>query len=209
MANVLNVTGDASISGTLRLGGSLSPTRARSALLSITELAEYVIPWTWWRVHDAYHTNLPGTAASDDLALIGGTFGSASPCIQGLDFGGTSTTAYARANIPLPWEYEDGQTVKLRFHAGILTTVADDSLTLDVVAYETDEEVGIGSDICATAAQSINSLTLADIDFTITATSLVAGDVLDVRIVVAGTDAGNLGVMIPVIGSAKLLCDVR
>jgi hypothetical protein len=209
MGTTTTFPGDIVVPGTARISGGVSPTMARSSILSQAELQAFTVPWTLWRVHDALHTNLPGTAAADDLALIGGTFGSASPSIQSLDFGGTSTTAYARAQIPLPWEYESGQSVELRFHAGMLTTLADASCTLDVECYETDEETGISADICADAAQSINSLTLADIDFTITPTALVAGDLLDVRITVAGTDAGNLGVMTACIGAVKLLCDVR
>lgn len=209
MANPVTVPGDLVVPGNLRVSGSITPALARSNILALSELEPFVVPWTSWRVWDALHTNLPGTAATDDLALIGGTWASASPSIQSLDFGGTSTTAYARAQIPIPWEYEDGQTVVLRFHAGMLTTVADDVCTLDVVCYETDEEAGIGADICATAAQSINSLVLADIDFTITPTALAAGDLLDVRITVYGNDAGDLGVMKACIGSVKLLCDVR
>jgi hypothetical protein len=172
-------------------------------------LEPFVIPWTAWRVWDALATNLPGTAADDDLGLIGGTFATASPSIQSVDFGGGNTTAYARTQISLPWEYEDGQTVTLRFHAGMLTTVADNACTLDVQCYESNEETGISADLCTTAAQSINSLVLADIDFTITPTSLAAGNMLDVRIAVVATDAGNLGVMKAIIGAAKLLCDVR
>ena len=207
MGNPLSIPGDLIVPGTLRLSGSISPTLAKSSVLAIAEEQPWVVPWTLWRVHDALETNLPGTAATDDLALVGGTFGVASPCIQGLDCGGLTTTAYARAQIPLPWDYVAGQTVKLRFHAGMLTAIADDYAKLDVLCYETDEEVGIGADICATTVQDINSLVLADIDFTITATSLVAGDLLDVLIVVTAHDVNNLDVMIPVIGSVKLLYD--
>jgi hypothetical protein len=209
MPNQTTFPGGIVVNGDIRVSGKIQPAIARANILSLVELAQYTVPWSLWRVHDAIATNLPAAAADDDLGLVGGTFGSASPSIQSVDFGGTSTTAYARAQIPLPAEYEAGQTVTLRFHAGMLV-VADDSCTLDVVCYETDEEAGISADICATAAQSINSATLADMDFTITPSALTAGDLLDVRIVVAGTDAGNAAPNITaVIGAAKLLCDVR
>jgi hypothetical protein len=208
MANPTTFPGDI-VCQNIRCNGSITPTMTRANILSQVELAQFTVPWTLWRVHDALATNLPAAAADDDLGLIGGTFGSASPSIQSVDFGGTSTTAYARAQIPLPAEYEAGQTVTLRFHAGMLV-IADASCTLDVVCYETDEEAGIGADICATAAQSINSATLADSDFTITPSALTAGDLLDVRIVVAGTDAGDAAPnIIAVIGAVKLLCDIR
>jgi len=209
MANPTTLPGDLIVPGNIRVNGSITPAIARASILAQAELQAFTVPWTLWRVHDALQTNLPGTAATDDLALIGGTFATASPTIQGVDFGGGNTTAYARAQIPLPWEYEAGQSVTLRFHAGILTTEADASCTLDVECFETDEEAGISADLYAGTAQSIDSLVMADIDFTITPTALTAGDLLDVRIKVYGEDAGNLGVMIPCIGAVKLLCDVR
>jgi hypothetical protein len=211
MANPTNFPGDIVVPGVARITGGITPTLVRSSILALVELAEYTIPWTAWRVHDALATVLPGTAANDDLGLIGGAFGSASPTIQSVDFGGTSTTAYARCQIPLPAEYEAGQTVTLRFHAGMLV-VADATCTLDVVCYEADGEAGISADIVSESspAQSINSATFADINFIITPSALTAGDLLDVRIVVAGTDATNAQANITaVIGSAKLLCDVR
>uniref|UniRef100_A0A6M3ILE7 Uncharacterized protein n=1 Tax=viral metagenome TaxID=1070528 RepID=A0A6M3ILE7_9ZZZZ len=197
------------VAGDINMTGALSPTKTRTQLLAITELAAFTVPWTLWRVWDAMQTNLPGTAATDDLALVGGTWASGSPSLQGLDFKASSTIAYARAQIPLPWCYADGQTVLLQFHAGMLTTIADDAATLDVVCYETDEEAGISADLCATAEQSINSLTLADKNFTITPTALVAGDLLDVRIKVSGNDVANATATIPIIGAVQLLCDVR
>jgi hypothetical protein len=153
---------------------------------------------------------LPDAGANDDLGLIGGTFASASPTLQTGDLKSAgATTRYARAQIRLPAEYQAGQTVVLRFHAGMLTTQSDGTATLDVQCYCSDEEAGISADLCATAAQSINSLTLADIDFSITPTSLTAGDLLDVRIAIAISDAAGATAVIGCIGAAKLLCDVR
>jgi len=210
MANPTSFPGDIVVSGNVRLSGTISPVQARASVLAITELVQFTIPWHWWRIwNDAANDNLPGTAAADDLALIPGTFGTASPSIQGQDCGNNNTTAYARVQIPLPWDYADGNTVTLRFHAGMLTTVAQTSVMLDVLCYETDEEVGISADICNTVAQSINSVTLADIDFTITPTALVAGDLLDVRITIVTVDVTDAGVMTPVIGAVKMLYDAR
>lgn len=181
---------------------------ARTALTE-EALVEYPIQLTDLRVHDAFQTNLPGTAATDDLALIGGTFGSAAPMIQGVDFGGTSTTAYARFLAQLPAEYVSAGDLKLRVRGGMLTTVSDTTATVDVEAYKADDDGAVGSDICATAAQSINSLTIADKDFVITATGLAAGDVLDIRVKVTGSDTGNLGVMTPAITKLSLLQDIK
>ena len=132
------------------------------------------------------------------------------PTLQGSDFGGTSITQYAARQIVLPAEYVAGQTITLRFSAAILTTVADASLTLDVEAYLSGREGAVsGADLYVGAAQSINFLTYDDYDFTLTPTSRDVGDLIDVRITIAGTDAGNLGVMIPEIGQVELLLDIK
>ena len=209
MANPITLPGDLTVPDNLRLSGSISPAKTRTEILALSDLKPFVVPWTLWRVWNALETNLPGTAAADDLALVGGTFGSASPSIQTDDFGGSSIDKKARAQIPLPWEYIVGETVTLRFHAGMLTTVAESACELDVECYETDEETGVSGDICTTGATSINSLIFEDKDFVITPTALSPGDLLDVRISIIASDGTDLGVMIGCIGAVKLLCDVR
>ncbi len=191
------------------LRDGFTPGLSRANLAQDT-LKPYTIPWTAWRIHDALASNLPGTSASANLGLIGGTFASASPSIQTSDLQSAGATSrYARAQIPLPAEYDDGETVVLRFHAGMVTTIADNTCTLDVQAYETDEEVGISADLCATGATTMNSLVFADIDFTITAAALVAGDLLDVRILIACNDAAASTAVLATIGAAQLLCDIK
>ena len=209
MANATSFPGDVIIPGNLHVTGGISPLKARSDVLVLTEQT-FTVPWTLWRVHDAMHTNLPGTAATDDLALIGGTFATGVPSIQTVDFRGTNTTAYARAQIPLPADYVAGQSVKLRFHCGSLTTLPDAACTLDVICYKSDEESLVSAgDICATTVQTITPLTMADVDFTITATTLAPGDMLDVRITVYGEDAGDLGTMTLCIGAVQVVYYVR
>jgi hypothetical protein len=182
--------------------------------LAVTQFAQrtnsrFGIPFTSWRVWDAMHTNLPGTSATDDLGLIGGTFATASPTIQTSDLKTVTATRYARVVIALPHNYQDGQTVTLRFHAGMKTTIADGSATLDVQCYESDLEEGIGADLCTTAAIDINSVTLADRDFTITPTGLVKGDVLDIRIAIAVVDTATGTAVIGIIGNAEVLIDCQ
>ena len=210
MANPTNFPGDIEVAGDLRIGGSVTPALTRANILALAELQPFIIPWTDWRVWDAMQTNLPGTPLTDDLGLVGGTFATDPPSIQTEDLKAAgATTSYARTQIALPWHYEASQTVTLRFHAGMITTVSDGTATLDVQCYESDEEVGISADICATAARSINSLVFADMDFTITDAGLVAGDLLDVRIAIAINDGATGTAVIGCIGAAKLLCDVR
>ena len=189
---------------------NVTPAIPRSHL-ALDNLKAFRVPLTELRVHDAMQTLLPAAGVNDDLGLVGGTFGSGTPSAQTSDLKAAgATTQYARFQCPLPAEYADGETVVLRLHAGMLTTVADGSATIDIEAYLSDDEAGVsGADLCATAAQSINSLSVADKDFTITSGALSAGDTLDVRIAVTITDTATGTEVKGILGSIDRLCDCR
>lgn len=212
MANPTTLPGDLIVAGNLRLNGTLSPAVAKSNILALAELQAFPIPLTDFRVWDAMQTLLPGTPATDDLGLVGGTFGTATPSVRTEDLKALgATNKRARFLVQLPWEYIAGETITLRFKAGMITTVAGTSATLDCEAYklQDDPDDAIGSDLVSTAAQSINSLVFSNIDFTITPTSLSPGDILDVRITIAVNDAATATAVIAGLTSAKLLADVR
>jgi hypothetical protein len=173
------------------------------------DLAEYAIPLMSCRVHDAMATLLPGTAANDDMALITGTPGTDAPTLQGVDFGGATSDEKCAFEFPLPPEYVAGQSITARVRGGMVTSIADNACTVDVEAWKEDGNGAVGSDLCTTSAQSINSLTPANKDFVITPTGLAAGDVLVVRVSFAGVDAGNLAVMIPEIQKLAMLLDIK
>lgn len=208
MTVVNTVQGDQRITGNLSIGGMFSPLIPRSWLAQ-DDNAIYAVPLVDLRVFDALATNLPGTSANDDLALVGGTFGSASPKISTGDVKASSVTRYARFQFQLPPEYVAGQSVTVRLHAGMTTTAADTSATVDVECYESDAEAGVGSDLCTTNAQSINNVTWADKDFIVTPSGLVAGDVLDIRITVAVVDGATGTAVIADIGKISMLLDVK
>ena len=67
----------------------------------------------------------------------------------------------------------------------------------------------IATNLPATAATTINSLTFANKDFTITSSSLAAGDILDVRIAIAITDSATGTAVIGEIGAIEFLLDIR
>lgn len=178
--------------------------------LAQTVLAEYPVELTRFRVWDAMQTNLPGTSAADDLGLIGGTFATASPMIQTYDVKAAGAqTLRARVVLNMPIEYDAAETVNIRVRGGMITTIADNSCTVDIECCKLDEDGAVAADICATAAQSINSLTKADKDFTITATTLNPGDQLDVRVTIAVNDAATATTVKAALSKISLLCDVR
>lgn len=208
------MTADARIDGSLRVTGDLTvdgnlPSISRSDIAQDAN-RKFVVPLTSGRVWDSIDSVLPSAGANDDLGLTGGTFGTDSAKLSTGDLKAAgATTRYARYQIPIPAEYDAGESLTLRISAGMETTVADTTATVDVEAYKADREGAVGSDLCTTAAQSINSLTFADKDFTINPSGMSAGDLLDVRVAVAVNDAGTGTAVIGAIGAIERLVDVR
>lgn len=182
---------------------------ARSKLAQVTN-GIHNVRLTDARVWDAMATVLTGTAGTDDLALVTGTLATDMPSIQAGDLKAAgATTRYCSFLIPVPAWYEDAETVTLRAVAGMKTTVADTSCTIDFQVYKNADDGTVGSDICATSATTMNSLTAAAKDFTITATTLVKGDMLHARMAITCTDAATATAVIPRVVAVKLLADLR
>lgn len=196
--------------GTVNFIGGVTTLFERTQLVQDT-LKAFPIPFTSLRVHDAYQTLLPGTAASDDLGLLGTAFATSAPTVVTSDAKAATVTQYARFEVMLPECYQAGETVQIRAFAGMKTTVSDGTATIDFVAYKKTGDGGItGGDIVSTAATSINgSLTNSAKDFNITATTLNPGDILDVRMVIAITDSATVTAVIGEIDYLQLLCDIR
>lgn len=210
----VTINGDLRVNGTLRLSESGSTGVERADMVQET-LTPFDLPPETWRIHDNMDALLAdpavGGTGNDDLGIVSGTYGSGVPYIStGDNNGDGALTKYARRMVQLPYQYVAGETVVIRLRAGMKTTVADVSATVDVQAFKSDNEGAVsGSDLCATAATTCNSLTPANKDFTITATSLNPGDWLDVRIAIATNDAATVGAVIGFIGRIELLCDTK
>ncbi len=212
MANPTSLPGDLVVGGNLRLNGTLSPPVAKNNILALAELQSFPVSLTDFRVWDAMQTALPGTPATDDLGLVGGTFGTNTPSLRSEDLKALgATNKRARVLVQLPWEYIAGESVSIRVRAGMITTVAGTSSTVDVEAYKLqgDPDDAIGSDLVSTAATTMNSLVFTDIDFALTPSALSPGDILDVRLTIAVNDGASATAVIAAITSVKLLCDVR
>ncbi len=187
-------------------GDGFKPPMSRANLVQDT-LMPYTVSWTAWRIWNDINSPLTGTPNTDDLGLVGPW--SLAPSIRTSDFKGAGASIqYARAHIVLPAEYVAGQTVVLRFHAGMLTTEADTAATLGLHVRRSDEELGWGAELSG-GSLSINSLTLADKDFTIEPATLSPGDLLDVRLAITINDAATPTAVKGVLGAIKLLCDVK
>lgn len=185
-----------------------SPTIDRDNLTQ-ENAVKYAIPLTDARIHDNMASVLTNTANSDDAGLITGTPGTDATTIQGVDFGGTSTDEKFAVEFALPPEYTAGQPITVRVRAAMLV-VSDGTATVDVECWRKDTNGGVGGDLCTTAAQSINSATPADKDFTITPTSRVPGDVLIIRVSFAGSDSGNAAPLItPEVQELSVLLGIK
>lgn len=202
---------DVDIQGDLTVRGTISPAISRATLQEDSD-QPYVVPLTSAKVWDAVQTNLPGTAATDDLELnSGAVWGTDVPSVQTGDLKAAGATSrYALFEVSMPPEYIATGSAALRFSAGMITTVADTSCNLDVTAYLGDREAGAdGADLCITAAQSMNSLTYADLDFSLTSAALTAGDTVFIRVEIACTDAATGTAVIGAIGGIQLLLDIK
>lgn len=177
--------------------------------------AVHGVPLTSCRVHDAPHTNLgaaPGPGVTDDLGIAGSGSAEGMHLTTGDQKGQNSLTYYAWFERHLPANYDDGQTVQVEFEAGMLTTVADTSCTVDCEVYGITGSTGVavdGLDLCTTAAQSINSLTMSNAKFDVSAASLVAGQRLSVLIIVIINDGATGTAVEGVIRDISILCDTK
>jgi len=203
----------------LDVRGTLEATNAESVNLKDGSLARIKliqealvavpIPLTAYRIWNNYALLLTANPNNDDLGIAQGTFGTDAPTIQSDDAGGTTVTQKLGLQLVLPTEYDDGKDIQLRIRGGMITTVSDGTATVDVSAYLHDNDGSVGSDLCTTAAQSINSLTKANRDFVITPTGVVTGDALDIVVTLAITDSGNAGVMLGEISRIAMLLDIK
>lgn len=164
------------------------------------------IPMEQWKVWDALATNLPGTASADDLGLTTGTFLTSGPTILSVDYGGTTTTAYARRQLSVPADYVAGTNLTLTAKAA-MAVISDTTGILDFEVV--NHSFASNADICATAATSVNSATEALVPFTLTGSDVTAGDMLDIRMKFTGTDSGNAAPLINVVISLVKLAYTR
>lgn len=179
------------VTGDVRFSGTLTGVVPRENIPTETKVFE--IPLTSLRVWDAVQTALPSVGANDDIGFATGTFATNIPHLKSQDLNalGAMTKEKARGRFTLPLEYVSAGAITFRLCAGMLTAVAATSATVDVQAYKASRtSIAVsGGDIVATGATSCNSTTLADKDFMVTATGLVAGDVLDFIIAFDATSA--------------------
>jgi hypothetical protein len=155
-----------------------------------------------FRIHDDIDAILNQAAGDDDdLTLIQGTLGTNATTIETIDCGGLNdTTQYGSFWFVVPPSYIAGSTVSLVANAGMVTTVADQSATVDFSCYVPDyanADGTVSSDLITTDATSVNSLTFADktfvVDDDVSGHALAAGSLVQCRLTALCDDDGNAG----------------
>ena len=164
-----------------------------------------------FRIFDsASNAVLPNAAAADDLGLYLGTFGTDDFTIRTSDSQSATTTQKARFRLCIPMEYESGTKFNITFFAGMLTTIADTSATIDLELYKKNNADGtVGSDLVTTTAIDINSLTLAARSFTINSVGFQNGDELTGQVTISIVDGAGSSAVIGLITSAWANMRVR
>jgi hypothetical protein len=204
------IDGNLQVSGNLQVDGQILPAQSRS-FLAQDNFANYGIPFSNLRIWDAFQTPI-GTAAADDLGLsTGGTYGTNAPYISAGDLKNAgATTRRARFMFTLPPEYVAAESVRISAIAGMITSVASTSCTIDFEAFEVLNDGNVtGADLVTTAAVTMNSLTFSEKAFDLTATGLLAGDTLDIRVSIACTDSATATAVIPAISALRLQLDIK
>lgn len=171
-----------------------------------TVLSPHSIAAHDWRKTDGVTVN-PVTAATTNFGVVYGTDGTDFPHLETIDGKNATTAVVSRIVVRLPSNYVAGSAITLRANAGMKTTVASNSgaTTLGFNVYSNLGTSNTGSaDLNTTAAQSINSLTLANKDFTITPTNLVAGQDLHIKMTLTVTDVATGTAVIGTVNHVEL-----
>ena len=110
----------------------------------------------------------------------------------------------------LPPEYVSAGDVSIRVkHQATGAGTLGATKTIDIAVYEQNGNGAVGSDLSTTtAAQTVTKSVWATSDFVITATDLVAGDILVVKITTAIQESAIANIQVQVDGIAVLL-DVK
>jgi hypothetical protein len=139
----------------------------------------YLIPLFAVRYADGSIPDTTG-AAGNPLISMGG-YGSGTGIFQGEDAQAALKTETLCFDFALPECYVAAQTVTVNCTARFndAGTNTESTKTIDCEVYEVAEAGTVGSDLCATAIQTLTD-TMAQYAFTVTATGLAAGDLLRV-----------------------------
>ncbi len=146
------------------------------------------LPFNEFRVHDAFETFLPTTAAADDVGYIPASFGS-SDTLSAVRGAGGSDTAFARILVTVPKDYVDGTNLTV---TSVVTEV-DAAVTAATLDLEARRLADITTEIQTANSSPITVVGGATVVHTLDGTNVVIGDIIDLRFRVAQDDSGGGG----------------
>ena len=190
MATVNTITGDQVVNGNITCTGRVSSqTGIQRSSLEMDPSVTFGLPLHDWRVWDNEGTLLPSTVGSaDDLGLVTGTFGTNFSYLSTQDLNGAGAiTERARIQFTIPFGYELGANFYIAVYAGMLTSAASVSATLDFEAFwQTIGSRAVdGGDIVLDAAKTINSTVLGGYNWLCSGVNGNEARQLDIRMTLA------------------------
>lgn len=194
---VLTAAGDLAIfqvvpSGTDKVWKLVSRSGDSAALIAlqadVQKTYTVAIPLTDFRVHDAFQTVLPGTAATDDLGIKTATIGT--------NFSNLNAAASAAsvvqegvALVTVPPNYQAGSSLSLSI-PWTRSNAAEVAATLDVKVFRAAAPT---VDLYAGAAVDVNAAASGTAAFALTSTALVPGEQLLVNLIATLDDTAGSG----------------
>lgn len=178
----------------------------KRADLTEDALQAHGIPVNQMMAADGAPLAVAASAASGDHYLVRGT-NTINWYSQTGNGGNRTDVSYIQ--FVLPPSYVAAGDVTLRIRCKVDGAGDDNASSIDVEAYE-QADGAVGADICATAAQTFAAKsTWYNKDFTITATGLVAGDVLNFKITTVCQENGSDGELNVIGEPVKVLLDIK
>lgn len=175
----------------------------RRADLTEDALQPYGIPVAQIRAADGAALGITETDGDHFLAL-----GTNTIQLQGEEAVSETEESVSYWQFVLPPEYVAAGDVKVRVRCKVDGAGTDNASTVDVEAYE-QADGAVGADLCATAAQAFAAKsTWYDKDFTVTASGLVAGDVLNIKLTSSVIESGGAALAFYA-DPPKMLLDVK
>lgn len=142
-------------------------------------------------------------AAAGKFGIVSGGFGTGGTKLQGEAASGNTKTSTAKYTVRLPQNYVAGSNFTIRV-AQRVSVICNTTGNIDANCYKSDLHGGVGADQVTTSIQTNNTTSWVNHSFSVTGTSFVAGDELDLYLQCQANDTGGANSSKSEIGSVYL-----
>jgi len=154
-------------------------------------------------------TTLAAAAGAGVFGIISAGMGTGTALLAGQAASGVSITSTAMFLFTLPVEYVAAGAVTLSLDVRESVGAATVATTFSCGAYESDGRGAVGGNIANAPSATDVTVNWATITSAITATNLVAGDILTVFIRLVSNDGGGAVGTVHQVGKVRLLLTVK